>query len=287
MKKILICDGHNIAYRAFFAIRKLSSSKGVPTNAVYGFIRQMESLISKINPDSAVVVFDGGIPDYRLELLDSYKAQRPHMPEEMRPQMSLIGDYLRYAQFHSVCLDGQEADDVIATLVSKASMRGVEQIVLATSDKDMFQLVSNEVFISLPKQDRLMGPAEVRNKTGVDPSQILDWLALIGDSADNIPGVRGVGPKTAAKLLSRYSDIGGILANIEDVEPPHISQKIVESREIIERNLKIMSLDSSVDMEIDWDSMIICKGDELALIDFYDELEFRGLAQNLREPRLL
>ncbi len=287
IKKLLICDGHNIAYRSFFAIRRLSNSKNVPTNAVFGFIRQLESMISRLKPDAAVVVFDGGIPRFRLELLDSYKAQRPQMPEDMRSQMPLIREYLRHAGVYSLCIDQQEADDVIATLVANAETQGFERLVLATSDKDMFQLVSENVSISLPKQDGLMGPDQVREKTGVGPDQILDWLALIGDTSDNIPGVRGIGPKTAAKLLSCHKNIDGILSNIETLEPARFRQKILASVDIIERNLKIMSLDRSVAIEIDWDAMLMSEEDKTALMRFYDELEFRGLAQDLREPRLL
>ncbi len=202
MERLLIIDGHSYAYRAFHAIRELRSPSGQPTNAIYGFIKMVAKLRANVVPTHWIVVWDGGLSAERIAALPAYKAQRPEMPEDMKPQLDEITEYLNAAHVASFCRPGIEADDVIACIARRAEKMNWTAII-ASSDKDFMQLVSERVGLLNPhdKTEAVWTDEQVRAKTGVEPLQIVDWLSLTGDSVDNIPGVRGVGPKTAADLL--------------------------------------------------------------------------------------
>lgn len=285
--QLVVCDGHNIAYRSFFAIRNLSTDRGVPTNAVFGFVRQVERLRRNLNPSHMVVVFDGGIPERRMDLLETYKAQRPEMPEDLRSQMALIERYLEAVRICSITVVEEEADDVMATIADKSVSAGANKVLLATSDKDMFQMVDARILICEPTGEHgLMGPEGVRAKTGVNPESIVDWLALVGDSADNIPGIAGVGPKTAAKLLNRFGSIDAIFENIDKVKSENLRSKLKAGRKLLRRNRDLMALDRNVPLDIEWEKMVLGEPDRDSLLAFFDELQFHGMAKDLREPKL-
>ena len=198
----LIIDGTAVAYRAFYAIAGLTSPSGQPTNAVFGFIRMLRQLERNLRPTHRVVVFDGGLPAERVEKCPEYKAQRTPMPDDLRSQFKPMEEFLESARIPAVRVEGQEADDVMATLTRQARAQGWD-VVMATSDKDMFQLVTDHVRLVAPsKANEQMGPKEVFEKTGVWPEKVVDWQALTGDTVDNIAGVPGIGAKTAARLLT-------------------------------------------------------------------------------------
>src|SRR5277367_3839442 len=178
-RRLLIVDGHAFAYRAFFAIRSLSSPDGAATNAIYGFIRMLGRMQPKVRASHLAVVWDGGLAVERMALLPEYKAQRPEMPRDLEKQLDEIVAYLHAAGFVSILQDSCEADDIIAALTRRAVADGLE-VVIASSDKDFMQLVSPEVLLLNPqdKTDTLWGAEEVRAKTGVEPTQIVDWLSL-------------------------------------------------------------------------------------------------------------
>lgn len=287
IERVLVCDGHNIVYRSYFAIKNLATDAGVPTNALFGFIRQIEALKSRTDPSHLAVVFDAGIPARRMELLESYKAQRPRMPDELRSQMEPIEEYLRRARIVALAVEGEEADDVMATIARRVERDADADVLLASSDKDLMQLVAARTLMCPPSgKGGLLGCAEVVDKTGVRPEQIVDWLAMVGDSADNIPGVRGIGPKTAAKLMKQFGSMEELYARIADVKPEGVRAKLEEGRGIVDRNRKLMRLDEDVELDVDLNEMKIREPDEDALLDFFEEYEFRGLARNLREPEL-
>src|SRR5271156_3580187 len=217
-RRLLIVDGHAFAYRAFFAIRSLSAPDGAATNAIYGFIRMLGRMQPKVRPSHLAVVWDGGLAAERMTLLPEYKAQRPEMPRDLEKQLDQIVAYLHAAGIVSVLQDSCEADDIIAALTRQAVAHGLE-VVIASSDKDFMQLVSPEVHLLNPqdKTDTLWGAEEVRAKTGVEPTQIVDWLSLTGDAVDNIPGVTGVGPKTATELLRQFGSIDSLYSRLEEV----------------------------------------------------------------------
>ena len=193
--RLLIVDGHAYAYRAFHAIRQLSSPTGAPTNAIYGFIKMLGKLQAQLAPSHVLVVWDGGLAAERMAEHPEYKAQRPSMPDALEQQMTGIVSYLEAAGIASLCRDGVEADDWIAAIALRAAPE--VPVVIASSDKDFMQLVSPQIGLMNPndKSEKVWSADEVRAKTGVEPCQIVDWLSLIGDAVDNIPGVPGVGPK--------------------------------------------------------------------------------------------
>ena len=193
---LLIVDGHCYAYRAFFGIATLTSPSGSPTNAIYGFIRMLGKARERVRPSRTVVVWDGGLAAERMALLPEYKAQRAEMPASLRPQLDEIVAYLKAAGIGSLRKEGCEADDCIAALTARAAASGTP-VVIASSDKDFMQLVSGGVKLLVPhdKTESLWDAEQVRRKTGVEPGQIVDFLSLVGDASDNIPGVPGVGLK--------------------------------------------------------------------------------------------
>lgn len=240
--RLLIVDGHAYAYRAFHAIRELSSPTGAPTNAIYGFIKMLAKLQMQIEPSHAVVVWDGGLSSERTAEHPDYKAQRPPMPESLGEQIGQIGGYLSAAGLATCCRDGVEADDWIASL----ALHGAERmpVVIASSDKDFMQLVSPRIGLVNPndKSEKVWAAADVFAKAGVLPEQVVDWLALVGDAVDNIPGVPGVGPKTATDLLSRFGSVEGIYSRIQEVTSSRLKQNLHESKEAVIRNQRLIRL---------------------------------------------
>lgn len=280
---LLLVDGTGVAYRAFYAIRSLSTRSGRPTNAVFGFIKMLQQLGELWKPTHRAVVFDGGLPKERMEKLPTYKAQREPMPDALRGQFEAIEEYLRRSEVPSLRLEGEEADDVIATLAARAAERGME-VVVASSDKDLYQLVGERVAMVAPsKAGARMGPAEVAEKTGVPPERIVDWLALTGDSVDNIPGVPGVGAKTAAKLLSEFGSLDGLWARLGEVGSERIRQALEASRETVARNLELVRLRRDLPLGADWDAMRVRPPDAGRLLPFYEEMEFGSMARAMRD----
>ncbi len=285
--KLLLVDGHAVAYRAFYAIRNLRTRDGRPTNAVYGFINMLAQLRRQWQPSHAVVVFDGGLPAERMALCPDYKAQREAMPEELRIQFDSISDYLQAARVGAYRVDGEEADDVLATVTAQATESGAA-VLIATHDKDLLQLVTDVVQVVSPtKSEERLGPQEVKQKTGVYPDQIAEWLALIGDTADNISGVPGVGPKTAARLLGQFQSVPGIYAHLNDISQEKLRLNLAAHRDLVRRNMQLTQLRRDVRVPADWQDWTWTEGDAGALLRFYREMEFHSMARPLENPTLL
>jgi DNA polymerase-1 len=284
--RFLLVDGSATMYRAFYAIRTLSTRAGLPTNALYGFIRMLSQMREVWAPTHWMVIFDGGSPPRRLEALPEYKAQRAPMPDELRSQIPLIERYLDCARVDSLRVNKEEADDVMATLATRASRDGGE-VLLATSDKDMYQLVDAQVHVvTVAGKPERMDPEAVRAKTGVLPEHIIPWLALIGDTADNIPGVPGVGPKTAAALLGEYGSVDALMAKVESVARPKLREALQGHTGTVTRNLELVRLETDLDLPFSWSDAVVRNGDHAALLSFFEEMEFGTLAKALREPDL-
>lgn len=279
---LLLVDGTGVAYRAFYAIAKLSTKAGRPTNAVFGFIKMLLQMDEQWKPAARVVVFDGGIPAERLARLPTYKAQRKEMPDDLRSQFAPMEDFLSCAGIPSVRVAGEEADDVIATLAVRSSGEG-RRVLIASSDKDMFQLVGDSVeMIGPQKAAEKMDAAAVLAKTGVWPGQIVDWLALTGDSSDNIPGVPGIGPKTAAKLLTDHGSVKGLWQDLAKVESVRIRDALAAHREVVDRNLELVRLRTDIPLALTWADMERKTAQAGRLISFYEAMEFSSLAKSER-----
>jgi DNA polymerase I len=283
---LVLVDGFAVIYRAFYAIRNLSTADGVPTNALFGFVRMLQQLKQEWRPTHWAVVFDGGLPKRRMDLLPSYKAQRPSMPDPLRAQLPLIEEYLDCAGIPQLRVEGEEADDVLATLASP-SWCAAERVLVASSDKDLFQIVDGRTcLVGVSGKIEVMDPAGVRRKTGVFVEQIVDWLALIGDSADNIPGVPGVGTKTAAKLLDAYGTVEGIRANLAEIDAKRLREELEKHWDDVERNRQLVTLDRHLDVKMDWESLRRTSPQHARLLHFFEKVEFEALARELRQGDL-
>jgi len=285
-RTLLLVDGTFALYRAFFAIRGLSTRAGQPTNAVFGLVRMMHQLREQWKPTHWAVVLDGGAPARRLALLPEYKAQRPPMPAALRQQTPLAEEYLDCANVRRIRQERQEADDVMASLAIHAAS-DVDRVLLVTSDKDLFQMVGERVrILAAGVKGELLDAAAVRERTGVTPERVVDWLALVGDAVDNIPGVPGVGPKTAAKLIDRFGSAEGILARLDEVEQEKVRRSLAANRDQVTRNLNLVRLDTSLDVPLGGDDLRVVPEDRDRLLAFYERMEFVSLARALRQPDL-
>lgn len=285
---LLLVDALGLAYRSFFAISDLSTSAGIPTNAAFGFIKTLRQAGRTWMPTHVAVVFDGGMDQRRKGLLPEYKAQRPPMPDALRTQVALIREYLRCARVASARVDGREADDVMAALAVRACAADrAFQVLMLTSDKDMFQVVDDRISMVVPARgDERMGAREVVQKTGVPPTLVPDWLALTGDSADNIPGVPGVGPKTAAKWLSEFGSIAGVFDHLSELKPERLRDALAANRPSVERNLDLVRLDTGMDPGLGIESSRVAAPDAGAVLDFFRRMEFHSFAKELETPTL-
>ncbi len=285
--RLLILDGHNIVYRSFFAIPRLAAPDGRPSNALFGFLRAFQVLCKDSSPSHVCVVFDGGLPAERLGRLESYKAQRPPMPEDLRSQIPAIESWLACIRVCTLRLEGEEADDMIASLATRAAVDGAE-VRIASNDKDLYQLVSNTIRLVSPSiAPDLIGPEEVVRRTGVPPEHVTEWLALTGDASDNIPGVPGIGPKTAARLLTDFGSLDALWNRLEMVRPERIRRLLSDHRVTVERNLALMTLRRDLPLPMDWRSCVLSAPDVEHLRAFYQEWGFQSLLRGLEEPTML
>ena len=284
--RLLIIDGHAFAYRAFFAIRGLSSPYGRPTNAIYGFIKMLEKLEAQVLPSHTVVVWDGGLDEDRVEGLDDYKAQRDPMPDDMEVQLDEIVEYLEANGIASICDDGVEADDRIGQLAKRAEAEGFE-VAIASSDKDFFQLINDQVKMLNPadKSGEPMDADAVEAKTGVRPDQIVDWLSLVGDAVDNIPGVLGIGVKTAATLLNEFGSIDGIYERLADVKREKQREALAASEADVRRNQALVALKLDLPGEPELDSLRKGFEDSLRLEKLFEQWGFNTMLKELRTAR--
>lgn len=282
--RLLLVDGHYYAYRSFFAIRDLTNSRGEPTNAVFGFVKALRKMLADVKPDAAAVVWDAGLPERRMELLPTYKQQREETPGDLEVQFPVIEQAVRALGLHNVSLTGHEADDLIASYAAEAAKMKAE-VVIATNDKDIYALVGPGVRIySTNKTDlkdpqdgfALLGPAEVESKWGVPPDSIPDVLALTGDTVDNIPGVEGVGPKTAAKLVREHGPVSLLLGNPQVIKNEKLRDKVAAAVDRLRDNLELVRLDHDLPLPVATGELQI-KPDAAAVVALARQCEFRSL----------
>ena len=285
MGRLLIVDGHAYAYRAFHAIRGLRSPGGQPTNAIYGFVKMLAKMRAVVEPTHLIVVWDGGLSDERVALLPEYKAQRPGMPDDLKSQLDEIVSYLKAAGVASFCRKGVEADDYIACLARRAVEAGME-VVIASADKDFTQLVSGRIGLLNPndKSEVIWTDEQVRAKTGVGPSQVVDWLSLTGDNVDNIPGVPGVGPKTAAELLGQFGSVRVLYERLDEVKSERLRAALRASMDVVRRNCELVRLRDDLPCEFLPDELAAKPADAGRLSGLYQRWGFKTLLAALGEP---
>jgi DNA polymerase-1 len=283
-KKLFLIDGHAIAYRAYFALIKnpLTNARGQPTGAVYGFANYLLRLLTEYKCPYIGVVFDSPEPTFRHELYKEYKANREEMPDDMKSQIPLIMQLVDKLNITRLARPGLEADDIIAHLTKRAEKEGFE-VFLVTKDKDLMQLLGPKVHMLAFQSSgdiALLGPNEVKEKLGVPPEQIRDLLALMGDSSDNIPGVPGVGPKTAQKILEKAGTIEKLLKDPACVENEKLQAKIVENREALLLSQKLATLHSDISYDVEFSDLAARPVKKDECIEFFKELDFSSLLKN-------
>jgi DNA polymerase-1 len=285
MDRLLIVDGHAYAYRAFHAIRGLRSPAGRPTNAIYGFVKMLAKLRAAVGPTHLVVVWDGGLSAARVAALPEYKAQRPEMPDDLKPQLDEIVAWLEAAGIASICREGVEADDYIAGLARRAVEASLA-VVIASSDKDFMQLVSEQVGLLNPsdKTETVWTDEQVRAKTGVAPAQIVDWLSLTGDAVDNVPGVPGVGPKTAAELLNRFGSARGLYERLDEVQSEKLRANLRAAEAAVRRNRELVRLREDLPVGFSPAELVERPADAGRLAELYRRWGFKTLLAALAEP---
>ena len=282
MPPFVLVDGSYFLFRAFHALPPLTTSTGLHTNAVRGAISAIQKLMRRTQPTHMAVIFDTAEPTFRHHLSPMYKGDRPSMPSELAEQIPYLHDLIRALGIPLHYLSGAEADDIIGTLAKRAEALG-HQVLISTGDKDMAQLVTEKVTLEDSFKERPMDVQGVFDKFGVWPHQIIDYLTLMGDASDGIMGVPGVGQKTAAKLLTEYGSIGGILENVDQIKGK-VGQNIKDSVEGIALDHQLASIVCDLDLTFGYDDLKIQEPNVNELRRLYTELEFRNQLQSLDHP---
>ncbi len=288
---VYIIDGSGYIFRAYYAVRPLSSSKGVPTNAVYGFCTMLQKLIKDHHPKYLAITFDTGQKTFRHKLYSEYKAHRPPPPPDLVPQFDLIRrlvDAFDIAQFTQI---GFEADDLIGTLAKHATDAG-HPVVIVTGDKDMMQLVSpsvtllDELRASKTGSEMFVTEEGVKNKFGVTPKQVVDVLALMGDSSDNVPGVTGIGEKTAIELIQEYGSMESVLNNAPLMKQKSRREKLINDSDMARLSKQLVQIDCNVPIDFSLKALENNGPNLTKLRDLYEELDFKRLLLELEAPRI-
>ncbi|MGB8297666.1 MAG: DNA polymerase I [Polyangia bacterium] len=272
---LYIVDALNFLFRAFHALPPLSNSKGVPTGAVYGLCQMLLRIEREWRPTHLCVIYDAPGPTFRDEIFAAYKANRPPMPADLVAQIGLSHQVVEAFGLPVLSLPGVEADDTIATLARKAVAAGL-RVVICSSDKDLMQLCSDRLQLLDTMKNKLLGPAEVQEKFGVPPERLGDLLALMGDSVDNVPGVAGIGPKTAADLIGQFGSLDGVLEHVAEIKGKK-GQAIASSRDAIEISRRLVRLREDVALGRDVQDLRRSEPDRARLAELFGDLEFTKL----------
>ncbi|HEX5417804.1 MAG TPA: 5'-3' exonuclease H3TH domain-containing protein, partial [Chloroflexota bacterium] len=285
---IVLVDGNSLIHRAFHATPPMTTTKGELTNAVFAFARMIFRALNTLQPAYGVVAFDRRAPTFRHVEFDAYKAHRPSGPEGLFEQFGRVRELVEILGLQISELDGFEADDVLGTLSARAAEQGLE-VVIVSGDTDALQLVSDQVRVLMPRKGMsdtvLYDPAAVVERYGLLPHQLIDFKALKGDPSDNIPGVPGIGEKTAAKLLARWSDVDNLLAHLSEVEPRY-AKAITDAADTLAQARHLVTIVRDAPIALDLTAARVDDYDSDKLDTFLRELEFR-IPLNERPPRRL
>ncbi|MFN7098038.1 MAG: 5'-3' exonuclease H3TH domain-containing protein, partial [Gammaproteobacteria bacterium] len=276
---LVLVDGSSYLYRAFHALPPLVNSKGQPTGAIYGVTNMLRKLRKDYPTPHMAVVFDPKGKTFRDDLYPEYKANRPVMPDDLRCQIQPLFDVIVAMGLPLIIVDGVEADDVIGTLAVNAAQHGWD-VVVSTGDKDMAQLVNPQVTLVNTMTNTLMDRQGVIDKFGVPPERIIDYLTLVGDTVDNVPGVPKVGPKTAVKWLQEFGDLESVMTNADKVTGK-IGENLRESLHYLPLTKQLVTIKTDVDLPFTPESVSINLGKPEALVELYKHLEFRTFLQEV------
>jgi DNA polymerase-1 len=279
-RKLFLVDGSSYIYRAFHALPYLSNSKGMPTNAVFGFTNMIKKLLKEFNAEYIAVIFDSKGKTFRDNIYKEYKANRPEMDNLLIPQIPYIKKILKSFGITVIEKEGYEADDIIGTIAKNMEKRNVETLII-TGDKDMLQLVTERINTFDPMRNRLYNPNMVREKYGIDPPFIKDLLGLAGDPIDNIPGVPGIGEKGAIELIKEFGSIEDILNNIENVKSRKKREGLITYKDLAILSKRLATIDTDINADFDLNDFKISKIDIDGLREILKELEFTKLLREI------
>jgi len=277
---LYLIDGNSYVYRAFYAIKGLTNSKGFPTNAVFGFTNMLLKIIREKSPDGIVVSFDSPVPTERHKIFEAYKAHRPETPGELVQQLPYIRKIISALKINIFEIPGYEADDLLSTIAKKAAGDGA-QVYIVTSDKDMLQIVGDGIRIYDPVKDRILDEPYVKEKYGIGPERIPEFMALTGDAVDNIPGVKGIGEKTAMELLSGCTDLEEILSDPAKIRKEKIQKLVADHIETVRMSRKLATIETDVPVDVDIREYAVKQPDWQVLLSLFRELEFTSLVSRI------
>jgi len=289
-KRLFLIDGSSFCYRAFYAIRVLNTSKGQPTNAVYGVVAMLRKLVAEEQPDYLAVAFDLPKPTFRHLRYEGYKEHRRPMPDALVDQIPWIKETLRGFRIPIFELEGYEADDVLGTITLQGVKEGLE-VYLVTGDKDALQLLGDKVKVYRPVKDghEILDEKSLAEKWRLRPDQVVDVMALMGDEVDEIPGVPGIGEKTAVELMQKFGSVEGLLKSLEKEGDgkvrPAVAQKIRSHVDQLRMSRELAALDTAVPLDLDWEAMKLQEPDRAVLGRLFQTLEFRNLAKEFAPDR--
>ena len=281
-KKICLIDGSGYIFRAFYGLPTLSAPDGTPVNAVYGFTNMFLKLTTKISCDYCLVLFDAKRKNFRNQIFADYKGTRKEPPEELIPQFPIIREAVDILNINHLEIEGYEADDLIATYTEKALAKGIEAVIVS-GDKDLMQLIRPNVEFYDPMKDKFFTPEDVKEKFGVYPDKVVDVQALSGDSIDNVPGVAGIGPKTAAQLVEEFGSLEGILEHAHEIKQEKRRQALIENAENARISLKLVTLKSDVPVDLEIDNFHCKCPDADKMHEFIDKYGFNSLKNRVEK----
>lgn len=284
MKKLYLVDVSSMFFRAYYAVRPLSTSKGLPTNAVYGFLSMVVKLLKDIKPDYIAFCFDRPEPSFRKEIYDLYKANRSEMPEDLIPQVPYIKQVSEALGIPMFERPRFEADDLIGTLTHFGQQQKLH-VVIVSGDKDFSQLINPSVTMHDTMKDIVFDEAKVLEKWGVKAQNFIDYLALTGDSSDNIPGVNGIGPKGAQKLIDQFGDLETLYAKIDEIKNPKLQQKLLDSKDMAFLSKELVTIKTDMDLNVNLEALKLKPIQQDVLEKLLEELEFQTFKKNLLGSR--
>lgn len=284
MKSLYLVDVSNMFFRAFYAIPRLTNSKGMPTNALYGFVGMTVKLLRENRPDYMAYCFDLPEANFRDELYADYKANRSEMPEDLVPQMPYIRQITELLGIPILEAKGFEADDVIGTLARQAQKKNIDAVIVS-GDKDFAQLVGPHICLYDTMKNVRYNDKEVREKWGIPPEKMIDYLSIVGDTSDNIPGIKGVGPKGACKLIEEYGSLESIYEHVDEIKSESLRNKIKESRDAAFLAKKLVTIVTDVPLEFPIEQLAVKPVDPEKVKVLFEELDFGALLRKVIDPR--
>ncbi|MCW8915202.1 MAG: DNA polymerase I [Magnetovibrio sp.] len=280
MKHVFLIDGSGFIFRAYHALPPMSRADGTPVGAVYGFTAMLMKLVEDSDADHIAVIFDRARKTFRSDIYPEYKAHRPPPPDDLIPQFEIVREATRALGLKAVDMEGFEADDLIATYAKQAREKGAK-VTIVSSDKDLMQLVGDGVEMYDAMKKRTIGPDEVVEKFGVGPDRVIDVQALAGDSADNVPGVEGIGVKTAAQLINEYGDLEAVLENAENIKQPKRRERLITQADNARISKELVTLDQDVPVDVALDDFDVAEPDVSSLLAFLREQNFKSLVSKV------